>query len=123
MLQGAAGGRYDNKIRIPGVEAQSAADVLTARFPTQSGKTARIVFHATGGRLDDATHKAALESGRERLASGHNVTNVTDPFSPESAAVSTDGTTGYVDVAYTVDKFTPTQLNDAKAAAAITRAA
>jgi RND superfamily putative drug exporter len=122
-LQGAAGGRYDNNIRIPGVEAQSAADVLTARFATQSGKTARIVFHTTDGRLDDSAHAAAVQSARQRLASGHHVTAVTDPFGPQSVAVSADGTTAYVDVAYTVDKFTTTQLDDATAAAAITRAA
>ena len=38
-------------------------------------------------------------------------------------AVSSDGKTAYVDVAYTVDKFTMTQLHDATAAASITRAA
>jgi putative drug exporter of the RND superfamily len=122
-LQGAAGGHYDNRVRIPGVEAQRAADVLTARFPTQSGKTARIVFHANNGRLDDASHKAAIESTRQRLAGGHDVTNVTDPFGQQSAAVSADGKTAYVDVAYTIDKFTATQLGDANAAASITRAA
>lgn len=122
-LQGAAGGRYDNNIRVPGVEAQRAADVLTARFATQSGKTARIVFHTNDGRLDETAHRAAVESARHRLASGHDVTNVTDPFSSQSAAISADGRTAYVDVAYTIDKFTTTQLGDANAAASITRAA
>jgi RND superfamily putative drug exporter len=122
-LQGAAGGKYDNSIRIPGVEAQRAADVLKGSFPSQSGKTARIVFHTNDGRLDDASHKTAIEQARRQLASGHDVTAVTDPFGPQSAAVSADGRTAYVDVAYTVDKFTPTQLDDATTAASITRAA
>src|SRR4051812_20077838 len=122
-LQGAAGGHYDNRVRIPGVEAQRAADVLTARFPAQSGKTARIVFHTNDGRLDDSGHRPAIESARQKLAGGHDVTNVTNPFGPQSAAVSADGKTAYVDVAYTIDKFTTTQLADATTAAAITRAA
>src|SRR3954447_15597265 len=79
-VQGAAGGRYDNRIRIPGVEAQRAADVLTARFPTQSGKSARIVFHSDDGRLDGAEHRAGIEAARQRLSRGHDVTNVTRPL-------------------------------------------
>jgi RND superfamily putative drug exporter len=122
-LQGAAGGKYDNRIRIPGVESQRAADVLTSRFPTQSGKTARIVFHTSDGRLDDPADKTAIEAARQQLASAHDVTNVTDPFGAQSAAVSADGRTAYVDVAYSTDKFTTTQLDDATAAASITRAA
>ena len=96
---------------------------MTARFPTQSGKTARIVFHTNDGRLDDAGPKTAIEQARQQLAAGHDVTAVTDPFGPQSAAVSADGRTAYVDVAYTIDKFTTTQLDDATAAASITRAA
>ena len=75
-LQGAAGGKYDNRIRIPGVESQRAADVLTSQFPTQSGKTARIVFHSNDGRLDDAGRKIAIGQARQQLASGHDVANV-----------------------------------------------
>ncbi len=122
-LKGVAGGHYDNSIRVPGVESQRAADTLEARFPAQSGKTARIVFHTANGQLDDARHKNSVERARERLAAGHAVTAVTDPFGPQSAAISADGRTAYIDVAYAVDKFTTTQLHDATAAASITRAA
>src|SRR4051794_31863341 len=88
VLQGAAGGRYENSIRVPGVESQQAADTLTDRFPAQSGKSARIVLHTTDGRLDDANHKASIEQARQRLTVGHDVTAVTDPFGAQSAAVS-----------------------------------
>jgi RND superfamily putative drug exporter len=96
-LQGAAGGKYDNSIRVPGVESQRAADVLSGTFPSQGGKTARVVFHTNDGRLDDAGLKTSIEQARQQLASGHDVTNVTDPFAPQSAAVSADGRTAYVD--------------------------
>ncbi len=122
-LQGQANGHYDNAIRIPGAESQRAADVLTSRFPAQSGKTARIVFHTNDGRLDDPTDRTAIERARQKLASGHDVTNVTDPFGAQSAALSADGRTAYVDVAYSIDKFTTTHLVDATAAASTTRAA
>jgi len=61
-LQGAAGGHYENSIRVPGVESQRAADTLRDRFPAQSGKTARIVFHATDARLDDTDPETASSS-------------------------------------------------------------
>jgi len=122
-LQGAAGGRFDNSIRVPGVESQRAADTLTQRFPAQSGKLARIVFHTDEGRLDDAKHEGTVEAARRELAAGHDVAAVTDPFGAQSGALSTDGRTAYVDVGYTIDKFTDTHLDDANAAAEVTRAA
>jgi putative drug exporter of the RND superfamily len=122
-LQGQAGGRFDNSFRVPGVESQRAADVLAARFPSQSGKTARIVFHSTDGRLDDAARRVAIADARRQLAVGRDVAGVTDPFGPQSAALSADGRTAYIDVAYRVDKFTKTHFDDASAAAATTRAA
>ena len=49
-----------------------------------------------------------------QLAAGHDVAGVTDPFAPQSAAVSADGQTAYVDVAYAVDKLDdhPTRRRD-----------
>ncbi|HEX4818879.1 MAG TPA: MMPL family transporter [Acidimicrobiales bacterium] len=122
-LQGQFGGRFENSFRVPGVESQRAADTLKEKFPSQSGKSARIVFHTTNGRVDDTNDKAAIERTRAQLTSGHDVAAVTDPFGPQSVAVSADGRTAYVDVAYTVDKFTNTHWNEATAAASVSRAA
>src|SRR3954451_12651363 len=66
-LQGQLGGHYSNSFRVPGVESQRAADVLTARFPSQGGKSARIVFHTDDGRLDDAADQARGEQARQQL--------------------------------------------------------
>ena len=114
-LQGSAGGKFDNSERVPGVESQHAADVLNDRFPSQGGQSARIVLHTDEGRLDDAGHAPTVEQARAQLAAGHDVAGVTDPFAPQSAAVSADGQTAYVDVTYAVDKLTTTQLDDAMA--------
>src|SRR6476661_2810082 len=92
-LQGAAGGQFDNSSRVPGVESQHAADVLTDRFPSQGGQSARIVLHTDTGRLDDAEHAATIEQARGQLATGHDVASVTDPLSTDSVAVSADGRT------------------------------
>jgi RND superfamily putative drug exporter len=116
-LQGRAGGKWDNGERVPGVESQHAADVLNDRFPSQGGQAARIVLHTDAGRLDDAAHASTVSQVRTQLAKGHDVAGVTDPFAPQSAAVSADGRTAYVDLTYAVDKLTTTQLDDANAAA------
>src|SRR4051794_17212881 len=122
MLQGAAGGTFDNSSRVPGVESQHAADVLNNRFPTQGGQSARIVLHTDTGRLDDADHAAAVEQARTQLAAGHDVAGVTDPMAPQSAAVSVDGQTAYIDVTYGLDKLGTPQLDDATAVTAAARA-
>ncbi len=121
-LQGSAGGEFDNSERVPGVESQHAADVLNERFPSQGGLSARIVLHTDDGRLDDANHAATVEQTRAELAGGADVAGVTDPFETESAAVSADGQTAYLDVTYGLDKLTVTQLDDAMAVTEAARA-
>ena len=121
-LQGSAGGQFENSERVPGVESQHAADVLSSRFPSQGGLSARIVLHTDDGRLDDADHAAAVDRARARLASGHDVAGVTDPLAAASAAVSADGRTAYLDIYYGLDKLTGAQLDDALAVAAQARA-
>src|SRR3954452_22534144 len=69
-LQGQAGGVYDNSERVPGVESQHAADVLSNRFPSRGGQAARIVLHTDEGRLDDAAHASTVEQARAQLAGG-----------------------------------------------------
>jgi len=122
-LQGAAGGEFNDSERVPGVESQHAADVLTDRFPTQGGLSARIVLHTDTGRLDDAAHQETVEAARAQLAAGTDVAGVTDPFAPDAAALSADGQTAYLDVTYAVDRLTATQLDDALAVTGDARAA
>ena len=121
-LQGRAGGTFDNSARVPGVESQHAADVLNDRFPSQAGQTARIVLHVEDGRLDDATHAPTVAAARGQLAQGHAVAGVTDPFAAQSAALSADGRTAYIDVSYALDKLGAAQLHDALAVTATARA-
>src|SRR3954469_3756021 len=89
-LKGAAGGQFNDGMRVPGVESQHAADVLHDRFPSQGGQSARIVLHTNQGRLDDAAHRPVVVRARTQLAAGHDVAGVTDPFAKNAAALSTD---------------------------------
>ncbi len=122
-LQASLGGQFSETFRVPGVESQRATDVLRDRFPGQGGQAARIVFHTADGRLDDAGHKAIVERARQQLSTGRDVAGVTDPFAAQSAAISKDARTAYVDVAYTVNKLTVAQFDDATVAATAARAA
>ncbi|MEO5899960.1 MAG: MMPL family transporter [Ilumatobacteraceae bacterium] len=121
-LQGAAGGKFDDSFRVPGVESQRAADILKDRFPSHGGQSTRIVVHVDDGRLDDTDHRASVDRVRQQLSTGDDVAGVTDPFAAQSAALSPDGRTAYLDVAYTLDKPTVTQLHDATTAATSARA-
>ena len=106
-LQGAAGGQFVDRFRVPGAESQHAADVLNDRFPSHGGQTSRIVLHTDHGRLDDAEHAATVRKVRDQLSRSLGVTGVAP------GAVSASGTTSYLDVAYAVDQLTTTQFDDA----------
>ncbi|MER5311370.1 MMPL family transporter [Streptomyces sp. NPDC002773] len=90
---------------IPGTEAQRAFDLLEERFPGAGadGATARIVFKAPEGqKMTAAGHKAVVEETVSALKSGSDqIVSVTDPYTAQ--AVSRDGSTAYVSVAYKVN--------------------
>ncbi|MGW3556928.1 MMPL family transporter [Streptomyces sp. NPDC000963] len=90
---------------IPGTEAQRAFDLLEERFPGAGadGATARVVFKAPEGRkVTDAAHKAVVEETVAALKSGSDqIVSVADPYT--ARAVSQDGSTAYVSVAYKVN--------------------
>ncbi|MFD3332369.1 MMPL family transporter [Streptomyces sp. NPDC058700] len=90
---------------IPGTEAQRAFDLLEERFPGAGadGATARVVFKAPEGqKMTEAGHKAVVEETVSALKSGSDqIVSVTDPYTGK--AVSGDGSTAYVSVAYKVN--------------------
>ncbi|MFI6639329.1 MMPL family transporter [Streptomyces sp. NPDC050504] len=90
---------------IPGTEAQKAFDLLEKRFPGASpdGATARVVFKAPAGqKMTDAGHKAEVQKIVGELKSGSKqIGSVTDPY--QAQAVSKDGSTAYISVAYKVN--------------------
>ncbi|MEU1491402.1 MMPL family transporter [Streptomyces sp. NPDC005776] len=89
---------------IPGTEAQKAFDLLEQRFPAASadGATARIVFKAPEGeKMTDPAHKADVNKITAELKSGSDqIASVADPYTGN--AVSKDGSTAYISVAYDV---------------------
>ncbi|MFC8584639.1 MMPL family transporter [Streptomyces sp. NPDC057217] len=90
---------------IPGTEAQRAFDLLEERFPGAGadGATARVVFKAPEGqKVTDPAHKAVVEETVAALESGSDqIVSVADPYTAQ--AVSQNGSTAYVSVAYKVN--------------------
>jgi RND superfamily putative drug exporter len=97
---------------IPGTEAQRAFDLLEERFPGGSadGATARVVFKAPDGqKMTDPANKAKVERTVADLKAGSKeIAQVVDPYAAQ--AVSKDGSTAYVSVAYKVNGM---ELSDA----------
>jgi putative drug exporter of the RND superfamily len=82
--------------KVPGVESQQGTDVLKESFPEFSGAAGRVVFHTEDGRIDDAEERALVEEAVATLAATvDDLTLVTSPYDPQSAAISADGTTAF----------------------------
>jgi len=91
----------DDGFAMPGIESQKAFDLLDQRFPGSAadGANARIVFIAPNGeKVTAAKNKAVIEDLVDEAADGSQVAGVVDPF--QAKAVSKDGSTAYVTVAF-----------------------
>ena len=53
VVGSALGGTFSNDFKLPDSESQRAYDLLAERYPAASGTSAYVVFHATGGPLED----------------------------------------------------------------------
>jgi len=107
-LQGASGGQFVNRFRVPGAESQHAADVLNDRVPEPRRPV--VAHRAPHGPRPSRRHRPrGKPSARSATNSptGHDVAGVAP------GAISPNGKTSYLDVAYSVDKLTETQFGDA----------
>ena len=62
-----AGGQFVDRLSIPGVEAQKAADLLTTAFPSQAGGSMQVVFHTQDGTLSAEPAASAIAASRSAL--------------------------------------------------------
>ena len=62
FLAAALDGQTNDSFRIPGAQSQVAFDLLEARFPSQSGATATVVFNAPDGINDPSVQPAIASS-------------------------------------------------------------
>jgi RND superfamily putative drug exporter len=93
----ALGGKLADDFNLPDSESQRAYDLLAERYPSASGTSAFVVFHATDGSLESQAD--AVGSTVDAIASQPHVVSVTNPLEAQGA-VSADGTIGYAQVSY-----------------------
>jgi RND superfamily putative drug exporter len=94
-----AGGGFTDDFGTPGTESQQAYDLLSERFPAQSGDTATIVFSVQDGTLRDGDRPAAIADAVKTIAGQPHVTAAADPLSIEGQ-VSQDGRIAFTTVQY-----------------------
>ena len=109
------GGDFSTDFTLPGTESQEAFDLLSERFPEQSGDTADVVFMAEGGV--DGSVQDRIQELSDELGTFPHVAGVT--FDPERN-VSPDGTIGYATIQFDVTgaEILPEQVEEMKAVAA-----
>src|SRR5918993_1901832 len=89
-LWATSAGEFVNNFQLPGTESQRTYDLLSERFPEQSGDTASVVFAVEDGGVLDPANRPQIERVREEIAKSPEVLAVGDPFA-RGAPVSQDG--------------------------------
>ncbi|MET0628019.1 MAG: MMPL family transporter [Acidimicrobiia bacterium] len=82
-------GKTIDAFRIPGAQSQQAIDLLTEKFPSQSGSSATVVFSTTDG-ITDPSVEPAIQESLTALGEIPGVTSVTDPYGPLQAVIVSD---------------------------------
>ena len=99
-LSRVVGSHYGNNFTLPGTDAQRAADLLSSRFPAQSGDSDQIVLHTPHGTLAEPAVRRRVERMLGAVARLPHVTSVTSPYAAGRRAISRDGTIGFATVAF-----------------------
>src|ERR1700744_2448512 len=95
----AAGDQYNDSFTLPGTESTRALDLLTKSFPTQSGDSAQIVWHAKDGSVKDAAVKGQVTAMLAKVAKLPHVVQVKSPYDAANAGqISKDGSIAFADV-------------------------
>jgi RND superfamily putative drug exporter len=95
----AFGGQYVNDFTVPGSNSASGVNLLNSDYPQQGGFGGQIVFHAPHGTV--AQQQSAVNQATSNVAKLAGVIKAVSPFSsPNSGAVSKDGTIAYSSVSW-----------------------
>jgi putative drug exporter of the RND superfamily len=95
----ATGTGFTDDFNTPGTESQRAYDLLSERFPAQSGDTATVVFSVQDGTLRDGDRPAAIAEAVREIAGQPHVTAAANPLKTEGQ-VSRDGRIAFTTVQY-----------------------
>ncbi len=101
VIASAVGRHYATDFSLPGTQSQHVADLLSSRFPAQSGDVDTIVFHYSRGAYDAPQVKAAIEPLLSRVAKAPHVVSVLSPYGRAGALeVSKDRHTAFITINY-----------------------
>jgi len=104
MLANNVGSSWSQSFHLAGTDSQAATDLLQNRFPSQAGSTADVVFKADAGIADPAV-KQQLEALFTQIESVPQVSEVVSPYSAiGQRQISADGSIGYGEVKFSVDR-------------------
>ncbi len=93
----ASGGEFVNNYSVSGSGSALGQDLLNKDFPQQGGYAGQIVFHAKSGTV-------SVNQATSNVAKLPDVIKAVSPFaSPNSGAVSKDGTIAYSSVSWSVN--------------------
>ena len=90
---------FSDDFNTPGTDSQEAYDLLSERFPAQSGDTATVVFSVDDGTLRDGDRPTAVAEAARTIAGLPHVTAARDPLKGDGQ-VSRDGRIAFTTVQY-----------------------
>jgi putative drug exporter of the RND superfamily len=115
----AFGGEYVNNYTVPGSGSQNGLNLLNSDYPQQGGYAGQIVFHASRGTVTQ--QESAVNQATSNVAKLPGVIKAVSPFaSPNSGAVSANGTIAYSSVSWSdnPDSLTTSYLDQLNTAVA-----
>ena len=93
------GGEFANNYTVPGSSSSNGLSLLNSDYPQQGGYGGQIVFHAGDGSV--AQQETAVNQATSNVAKLPHVLKAVSPFaSPDSGAVSKNGTVAYSSVSW-----------------------
>ena len=93
------GGEFANNYTVPGSSSSNGLSLLNSDYPQQGGYGGQIVFHAGDGSV--AKQETAVNQATSNVAKLPHVIKAVSPFaSPDSGAVSKNGTVAYSSVSW-----------------------
>jgi RND superfamily putative drug exporter len=100
-IAGRLGGEFVDDFRLPGSDAQRAADRLEESFPEQAGGSATVVFSVEGRSLRDEGPASAIRTALADVARLDHVVSVSDPLAART--ISPNERIGFAEVRYDRD--------------------
>jgi RND superfamily putative drug exporter len=98
---GAAGSSFGNSPLSQDTDSARATALLQKGASSAAGKSGRVVWQVSDGKVTDAAAERAMTGALERIADAPGVASVTDPYTPAGQAqISKDGRTAYATVAF-----------------------